>query len=123
MRVIIAFALLLPMLFSSCEFEEVDLGFPKTVNFTKDGGEIIISGETTFTHANIHNYKTGDQGKIQESETGEIFIYDWLKIEYSDFNNSELIIYAQPNATGQPRELHIEIYSGSDYQTIKVMQE
>ncbi len=117
------FALLLPMLFSSCEFEEVDLGFPKTVNFTKDGGEIIISGETTFTHANIHNFKTGDQGKIQESETGEAFIYDWLKIEYSDFNNSELTISAQPNKTGKSRELHIEIYSGPDYQTIKVVQE
>ena len=115
-------ALLLPMLLVSCEFEEKDLGFPGTVTFTKDGGEQVITGKSPITNANIHNYKNGDQGQIQESETGEIFVYDWLKIEYQDNNNSELKIYAEPNDTQKTRELNIEIYFGTDYQSIKVKQ-
>lgn len=122
-RFALMMAVLLPMLLVSCEFEEADLGFPKTVNFTKEGGVKVISGEQSFTYANIHNYKNGDQGSIQESETGEVFVYQWLKVQYHDVNNSELTIYAEPNETGKSRELHIEIHSGTEYQTVKVKQQ
>lgn len=47
MRTAIIFALLLCCISSlcpSCEFSEVDLGFPHKVSFPKEGGEMIITG-------------------------------------------------------------------------------
>lgn len=115
------------LVFVSCEFEEVDLGFPKIVNFTNEGGEKVICGSQSFTHANIHNYKNGDQGKIQESDSISIFEYDWLRIEYKDLEGKhfaeDLKIIAQPNSTNKSLELNIEVTSGKEYQVITVKQD
>ncbi|MBR5898696.1 MAG: BACON domain-containing protein [Muribaculaceae bacterium] len=120
------FAMLMPLLFASCEFEETDLGFPDTVTFSADGGEMVISGDVTFNHAGIHNYKTGDNGSSWVTDAGTIMNeFEWLKIEYSEYNhgnNGELKIFAKPNSTGKTRYLHIAIYDGPDYQNVKVKQ-
>lgn len=105
----------------SCR-QEVDLGFPKNISFTKEGGEIEIRGRQNFTHATIHDYK-GNTGLTGDNEDGtEYSIYDWLKVEYAGMNNDVLKVYAAPNTTGKSRKLYIELHSGPEYHVTKVTQ-
>lgn len=50
----------LAFLCTSC-FREVNLGFPGTVTFSKEGGTKTVTGDAAFTSADIHDYKTGEQ--------------------------------------------------------------
>ncbi len=111
------------ILMTSCEFKEVDLGYPHSVRFSKDGGEKIVTGTICFTDAHIHDYKSGEDGDFLPNQDGlEGEFYKWLKIEYTP-NSTELKIIAEPNTSGKSRKLHIELYSGPEYHTIKVEQE
>ena len=47
------------LLFSSCDLipigsfaQKIDLGYPKTVDFSKDGGEVVVDGDS-FLQATI----------------------------------------------------------------------
>lgn len=114
------FILIVSMLFVSC-FEEEDLGYPYTVTFSKDGGKKTVVGTESFTDAHILDYKSGDDGEPDESDV-QSEIYKWLKIEYTKPYSNELKIIADPNTTSETRELHIELYSGPQYQIVKVKQ-
>ena len=118
-------ALLLPLAFVACDkFKEADFGFPHTVNFSKDGGEQIVTNANggTFTTAEIHDYKSGEQGEVSRLDDGTLCnTLKWLKVEYQPHSN-ELKIIAEPN-NAQSRKLHIELYSGLEYHTIEVFQE
>lgn len=108
---------------TSCE-KEVDLGYPKTISFTKDGGEKVITGTTNFTDApHIHDYKSGEDGEFVPREDDiQYQVYEWLSIEYLA-NSTELKIIAEPNASGKSRKLHIELHSGPEYHVVEVKQE
>ena len=118
-------ALLLPIAFIACgKFSKVDFCFPRTVEFSKEGGEKVVKSEEGmhFTHAEIHNYESGENGTPTTLEDGtSCNTYKWLKIEYQN-NSNELKIIAEPNSSSS-RKLHIELYSGYDYQVIEVFQE
>ena len=110
------------LIMSSCE-KEVDLGYPKTISFTKDGGEKVITGITDFTDAHIHNYKRGEDGEfVPREDEIQCQVYEWLTIEYLT-NSTELKIIAEPNASGKSRKLHIELHSGREYHIVEVKQE
>ena len=107
---------------TSCE-KEVDLGYPKTISFTKDGGEKVITGVEPFTDAHIHDYKSGEDGEFVPREDDiQCQVYEWLTIEYLA-NSAELKIIAEPNASGKSRKLHIELHSGPEYHVVEVKQE
>lgn len=110
------------LLCTSC-FEEADFGFPKTIKFSKEGGEKVVAGDVTYTHATIQDYK-GNQSHLEQGEDDLTYaVYKWLKVEYKDLSNEELKIYAEPNTSGKSRKLYIELYSGPEYQVIKVKQD
>ena len=115
-------AIVVAVVMTSCE-KEVDFGYPKTISFTKDGGEKVITGTTKFTDAHIHDYKSGEDGEFVPRED-EIWcqVYKWLTIEYLA-NSTELKIIAEPNASGKSRKLHIELHSGPEYHVVEVKQE
>ena len=115
-------ALVLAVVMTSCE-KEVDLGYPQTVNFAKDGGEKTVTGVEPFTDAHIHDYNSGDQGSVLPNE-GDVDteVFKWLKIEYVA-HSTELKIIAEPNTSAKSRQLHIELHSGQEYHVIKVIQE
>lgn len=107
---------------TSCE-KEADFGYPKTVSFTKDGGEKVIAGTTDFTHAHIHCYNSGEDGEfVPREDEIQCQVYQWLTIEYLR-NSTELKIIAEPNSFDKSRKLHIELHSGPEYHTIEVKQE
>ena len=111
------------LIMASCEFEETDLGFPKNITFTRNGGEKTIIGNESFVFAEIQDYK-GNHGSIEGGEDGKLYnVYDWLKVEYVELKNDVLKVYAVPNTTGKDRTLYIEAYSGSEYDVITVKQE
>ena len=115
-------ALVVAVVMTSCE-KEVDLGYPKTVSFTKDGGEKVITGTTNFTDAHIHDYKSGDDGEyVPREDEIESQVYKWLTIEYIP-HGTELKIIAEPNTSGKSRKLHIELHSGPEYHVVEVKQE
>ena len=119
------FALVLPLAYIACgPFHEVDMGYPKTVKFSKEGGEQVVkSGKgESFTHAEIHDYKSGENGTPTTLEDGtNCNTFKWLRVEYQP-HSTELKIIAEPN-NSQYRKLHIELYSGYDYHVIEVFQE
>ena len=117
------FALLLPLAFTACgKFTEVDLGYPKRVEFSKEGGEKIVRSDEYFYHAEIHDYTSGEQGEVSVLEDGTHYnTLKWLRVEYQPYTQ-ELKIIAEPN-NSQSRKLHIELYSGYEYHTIEVFQE
>ena len=111
------------LIMASCEFEEVDLGFPKSITFTSNGGEKTITGDESFVFAEIQDYK-GNHGSIEGAEDGKLYnVYDWLRVEYVELKNDVLKVYAAPNTTGKVRTLYIEVYSGAEYDVIRVKQE
>lgn len=109
---------------SSCD-KEVEMGFPSCITFTSNGGEEVINASSLnypiISHANIHNYDNGDHGKISKIDNTYYSTYEWLKIEYTD-NGTDVKVVAEPNTTGKSRKLHIEIYCGKKYDTVKVEQ-
>lgn len=115
-------ALLAVSAMTSCE-KEVDFGYPQSVNFTKDGGEKVITGTTKFTDAHIHDYKSGEDGAFVPREDDiQCQVYEWLTIEYLA-NSTELKIIAEPNTSGKSRKLHIELHLRQEYQVVEVKQE
>ena len=117
------FVIVLTLVLTSCEFEETNLGFPKSITFTSNGGEKTITGDESFVFAEIQDYK-GNHGSIEGGEDGKLYnVYDWLRVEYVELKNDVLKVYAAPNTTGNPRTLYIEVYSGAEYDVIRVKQE
>ena len=115
-------ALLAVSVMTSCE-KEADFGYPQSVNFTKDGGEKVITGTTKFTDAHIHDYKSGEDGAFVPREDDiQCQVYEWLTIEYLA-NSTELKIIAEPNTSGKSRKLHIELHLRQEYQVVEVKQE
>ena len=115
--------IVLALVLTSCEFEETDLGFPQSITFTSNGGEKTITGEESFVFAEIQDYK-GNHGSIEGGEDDKLYnVYDWLRVEYVELKNDVLKVYAAPNTTGKVRTLYIEVYSGAEYDVIRVKQE
>ena len=57
------------ILFTSCwGFEEVDMGYPQSVNFTKDGGEKIVTTDKskTFISASVIDYNTANAAALAD---------------------------------------------------------
>ena len=117
------FVIVLSLVLTSCEFEETDLGFPRSITFTRNGGEKTILCNESIVFAEIQDYK-GNHGSIEGGEDGKLYnVYDWLKVEYVELKNDVLKVYAAPNTTDKDRTLYIEVYSGSEYDVITVKQE
>ena len=117
------FVIVLALVLTSCEFEETNLGFPKSITFTSNGGEKTITGDESFVFAEIQDYK-GNHGSIEGGDNGKLYnVYDWLRVEYVELKNDVLKVYAAPNTTDKDRTLYIEVYSGSEYDVIRVKQE
>ena len=115
--------IVLSLVLTSCEFEETDLGFPKSITFTSNGGEKTIIGNESFVFAEIQDNK-GNHGSIEGGEDGKLYnVYDWLKVEYVELKNDVLKVYTVPNTTDKNQALYIEVYSGSEYDVITVKQE
>ena len=116
-------ALLSFSLFSCGPFDEVNMGYPESVTFSKEGGVETISEDDAkaFRHISVIDYKTAGEGMfISNDGYGGYCEYEWLRAE-SDYSKS-LKVIAKPNTTGKPRTLWVELYSGYDYHVIKVEQ-
>lgn len=120
----VLFAIVLPFVLLSCgAFEEVNMGYPESVTFSKEGGVETISEDDAkaFRHITVIDYKTAGEGMfISNDGYGGYCEYEWLRAE-SD-RSKELRIIAQPNTTGKPRTLWVELYSSYKYHVIKVEQ-
>ena len=120
----VLFAIVLPFVLLSCgAFEEVNMGYPESVTFSKEGGVETISEDDAkaFRHITVIDYKTAGEGMyISNDGEGGYCEYEWLRAE-SDCSK-ELRIIAQPNTTCKPRTLWVELYSGYKYHVIKVEQ-
>lgn len=120
----VLFAIVLPFVLLSCgAFEEVNMGYPESVTFSKEGGVETISEDDAkaFRHITVIDYKTAGEGMyISNDGEGGYCEYEWLRAE-SDCSK-ELRIIAQPNTTGKPRTLWVELYSSYKYHVIKVEQ-
>ncbi len=117
------FVLLILSLCACGFFEEVNMGYPESVTFSKEGGveTISVDDAKAFRSITVIDYKTAGEGMFISNEGyGGYCEYEWLRAE-SDCSKS-LEVIAQPNTTGKPRTLWIELYSGYKYHVIKVEQ-
>ncbi len=128
-------------LFVSCIPEE-DLGYPEVIRIPKEGGEYIYEGEL-FVSSSISDYnaKYDDTHGIDEEKDLEFNELQWLRIEYknpwhilesdsaiiemnenSPYYKTKLKLIAKPNPNKKSRTLYVSLYSGNNYQDIKVVQ-
>ena len=115
---------LLALFLVSC-FEEMDFGFPKTVELSNEGGETILTGTTVIGHASIRGSgeqesKEYEQGEDASTDTN-YFKLDWLKVEYNK-NETWLKLTADPNTSGTRRKRTIHMTTGPHYSEITVYQ-
>ena len=99
------------------------MGYPESVTFSKEGGveSISVDDAKAFRHITVIDYNTAGEGMYINNEgEGGYCEYEWLRAE-SDYSK-RLKVIAQPNTTGKPRTLWVELYSGYKYHVIKVEQ-
>ena len=106
----------------SCQLEEDQMGYPRTVTFSKEGGEKIIKGGQVSP---LFIGRHWDSDAFSYPEDGyETVRYKWLTAKSPSFDYTPiLIIVAEPNTSGKSRMLRIFVYSGYQYATIEVKQE
>ena len=104
----------------SCQFEEDQMGYPRTVTFSKEGGEKIIKGGKVNT---LYIGKDSENILSNTEDGYETVRYKWLTARVPLDNYSMIIINAEPNTSGKSRMLRIFAYSGYQYATIEVKQE
>lgn len=118
------FAIVLPIMLLSCgAFEEVNMGYPESVTFSMEGGveTISVDDAKAFRGITVIDYNTAGEGMfISNDGEGGYCEYEWLRAE-SDYSK-RLKVIAQPNTTGKPRTLWVELYSSYKYHVIKVEQ-
>ena len=106
----------------SCQLEEDQMGYPRTVTFPKEGGEIIVKGQTYSGELYIGRH--WDSDAFSYAKDGyETVRYKWLTARVPLDNYSMIIINAKPNTSGKSRMLRIFAYSGYQYATIEVKQD
>ena len=114
---------LIAILASCGQFEEVRMGYPKTIKFTSEGGEINVSGDRRLTHFGI----SPDGKTMVDSLNNWIFENDWLTIkavddpEY-DVSTSKFVFIAKPLTGKKKRTAMCYGYAAYNYTTIKVTQ-
>ena len=105
----------------SCRLKEDQMGYPRTVTFSKEGGEKIIKGGQVSP---LFIGRHWDSDAFSYPEDGyETVRYKWLTARVPLDNYSMIIINADPNTSGKSRMLRIFAYSGYQYATIEVKQE
>ena len=112
-------------LFSCGAFEEVNMGYPESVTFSKEGGveTISVDDAKAFRHISVIDYKTAGEGMfISNDGEGGYCEYEWLRVEMESNSGTEFKVIAQPNTKNNPRTLWIELTSGYKYHVIKVEQ-
>ena len=105
----------------SCRLKEDQMGYPRTVTFSKVGGEKIIKGGQV-SPLFIGRHWVSDAFSYPE-DGYETVRYKWLTARVPLDNYSMIIINADPNTSGKSRMLRIFAYSGYQYATIEVKQE
>ena len=101
-------------------FEKDQMDYPRTVTFSKEGGEKIIKGGVVSP---LCIGKDDDDICSYPEDGYETVRYKWLTARVPLDNYSMIIINAEPNASGKSRMLRIFAYSGYQYATIEVKQE
>ena len=105
----------------SCRLKEDQMGYPRTVTFSKEGGEKIIKGGQV-SPLFIGRHWVSDAFSYPE-DGYETVRYKWLTARVPLDNYSMIIINADPNTSGKSRMMRIFAYSGYQYATIEVKQE
>lgn len=107
------------LLLVSC-IKEIDMGFPKTITFTKEGGEKVFYG--THTLCGLYIMEGAENKAFSDRVDGiEIVQYDWLTVK-SPENSEILIITVEPSDKEISRKLVVEGHSGPVYTRIVVKQ-
>ena len=116
-------AILIPvfafLLCLSCDHHE-QMGFPKSVYFSKEGGEQVVTGSPIW-HISIENL---DYKKMKETQIDDLTIeiqYDWITITYTA-SSPDIHLKVAPNTTGKKRKVILNPYNDPDYAIIKVEQ-
>ena len=101
-------------------FVKDQMDYPRTVTFSKEGGEKIIKGGVVSP---LCIGKDDDDICSYPEDGYETVRYKWLTARVPLDNYSMIIINAEPNTSGKSRMLRIFAYSGYQYATIEVKQE
>ena len=102
-------------------FVKDQMDYPRTVTFSKEGGEKIIKGGVVSP---LCIGKDDDDICSYPEDGYETVRYKWLTAKSPSFDYTPiLIIVAEPNTSGKSRMLRIFVYSGYQYATIEVKQE
>ena len=109
------------LLFISCEFEEIDMGFPKTIVFSKEGGEHVVYGDYDLNRLYIREGPNSKGSAIPVEDVGYVVQYDWLTVTSPERTNT-LIFTAEPSDQKTSRKLRVEGYYGRHYTSITVKQ-
>ncbi len=107
--------------FCGCtKFTVENRGYAKSVTFTKDGGEQVLSGDDHFAYICIGDAE-GNEVSSEEIDGAHVVKYGWLTAK-SVVGSNEVILTAAPSDV-KSRKLYVYGYFGKEYAEIKVIQE
>lgn len=106
------------LLLSGCYVEnEVDEGFPRTVDFPAEGGVKEIYGFKGIVSLEIMGGETSSTEEVEDNV--EVVKSCWLTVEY-EIDSPKMTLTARSAEPEEPRHLKIKGYVHKDYVVINV---
>lgn len=116
--VMAAMAGMMALMLPGCYVEnEVDEGFPRTVDFPAEGGVKEISGFKGIVSLEILGGETSSTEEVEDNI--EIVKSCWLTVEY-EIDSPKMTLTARSAEPEEPRHLKIKGYVHKDYVVINV---
>ena len=106
--------------FSCDRFTEEDLGYPKVIRFTSEGGvQVFTNDKGEYVPPIIkggYDYYDKSDGIYRSGR-------DWLDIETGNPEVKGVKLIAAPNNTGKSRKISIKMIHADEYQVVTVKQD
>jgi hypothetical protein len=112
---------LIGVMFSSCED---NLGYPEKVEFTNEGGTIILTSDKGFCMSGIRNGNNTDflkQEYFEFEPDSFAYVTEWLTAK-GKLNDKTLLLEAKPNDTGIDRRASIVFVYFYDSAIVYIIQ-
>lgn len=100
-------------------------GYPRSITFPKEGGEMTVSGRETYLNYGVFGqmpWEDLDSERIPLPDDGDSLIYGWMSVVLHK-NTRTIKVAAEPSDSSRMRRLYIYCSCDGGYVDIEVNQQ